>query len=486
MVKYISNKKVNLKTADEFKDFDGISDVVWNFISSVYQSSWDSLYTDNKSKTLREKILAKFTPRIAPSSNTKNIKSIPKLVPASIDKIPPPPPLSAKTAKEINTISKYFQNQKPLNNKSKDGLKSNKSYTQASKNTVSTAKVLKIKKTFSTLNAEKIDQVNNIINGSSKPKPRIQMTTKGPSRKQVIIPMSKDNVDVFIKNSLLHVLSMNRQFWNTKSEILIDYIHAEPLGITVVMNKVAQSSDLMLINQYIKNSNDVNALQVEEPRLPKSKLYLKIIGIPYYPHNNSQEHLTSSDIEAILKQNQIFDNILLASKPQVIKVSPKSDMSITWINIWNVQSGTNAKMLINRCFNVGKYITTIRGANMNPGVPQCKNCWKWGHTTFSCRIQGSKCVKCNGPHKLENHREFRWYCKANDKIDSLRLETKKGELCPHIFKCLNCHGDHQANSNACPLWQHHFNREWQMKKYSEIHENRSKSIRSEGNIANQQ
>jgi len=212
MAKYISNKKVNPKTANEFKDFDSIGDAVWNFISSVYQSSWDSLYTDNKSKTLREKISAKFTPRITPSSNTKNIKSTPKLVPASIDKVPPPPPLPAKTAKEINTISKYFQNQKPSNNKSKDRLKSNKSYAQASKNTVSTAKVLKIKKTFPTLNAEKINQVNNIVNGSFKPKPRIQTTTKGPSRKQVIIPMSKDNVDAFIKNSLLHILSMNQQF----------------------------------------------------------------------------------------------------------------------------------------------------------------------------------------------------------------------------------------------------------------------------------
>ena len=169
-------------------------------------------------------------------------------------------PLPAKTAKEINTISKYFHNQKPLNDKSKDRLKPNKSYTQASKNIVSTAEVLKIKKIFPTLNAEKIDQVNNIINGSSKLKSRIQTTTKGPSRKQVIILMSKENVNMFIKNSSLHVLSMNWQFRNAKSEILIDYIWAELLGITVVMNKVAQSSDLILIDQYIKNSNEVNAL----------------------------------------------------------------------------------------------------------------------------------------------------------------------------------------------------------------------------------
>ena len=76
----------------------------------------------------------------------------------------------------------------------------------------------------------------------------------------------------------------------------------------------------------------------------------------------------------ILKQNHIFDNVSLASKLRVIKVSSKSDMSIVWIDIWDVQSGKNTKMLINRCFNVGNFIATIRGANMNPRVPQCKNC----------------------------------------------------------------------------------------------------------------
>ena len=124
----------------------------------------------------------------------------------------------------------------------------------------------------------------------------------------------------------------------------------------------------------MKTSNDINSLQVEDSRLPKSKSYLKIIGILYYPHANLQDKLTSADIKTILQQNHIFDNITLASKPRVIKVSPKSDMAIVWIDIWDVQSSQNAKMLINRCFNVGNYIATIRGANMNLGVSQCKNC----------------------------------------------------------------------------------------------------------------
>ena len=118
-----------------------------------------------------------------------------------------------------------------------------------------------------------------------------------------------------------------------------------------------------------------------------SKSYLKITSIPYFPYtDNHQTKLTSNDIENILKQNHIFDNISLASKPRVIKVSPKSDMALVWIDIWDVQSGKNAKMLINRCFNVGNFIATVRGTNMNPGVLLCKNCWKWGHATLLCRI----------------------------------------------------------------------------------------------------
>ena len=183
--------------------------------------------------------------------------------------------------------------------------------------------------------------------------------TKDPSRKQVIIPMSRENINTFMKNSSLHVANINRLLCNAKSDVLVDYIWSDPIGVIIITNKVSQQSDMSIINQYIKNSNDINSLQVEEPHLPKSKSYLKIIGIPFFPHANSQEKLISNDIEMILKQNHIFDNISLTSKPRVIKVSPKSDMSTVWIDIWDVQSGSNAKMLINRCFNVGSYITTI-------------------------------------------------------------------------------------------------------------------------------
>ena len=276
----------------------------------------------------------KFTPRI-PSSNSNTKKDIPKPNPVTINKAPPLPPLPAKTKKEINVISKYFHTKKPSgeNNRHPSKDQSGKSYMQASKPSASTSDVLKIKEAFSTLNTYKIDQVNSIVNGQSKPKPRISMTAKGPSRKHIIIPMSGNNVSSFLKNSPLNVANINRQLCNAKSNVLVDYIRSDSTGIIVITNKVAQQSNLSIIDQYVKNASDINALQVEDSRLPKLKLYLKIIGIPYYPMINSQDKLSSSDIKTILKQNHIFDNISLVSRPRVIKASPKSNMAIVWIDV---------------------------------------------------------------------------------------------------------------------------------------------------------
>jgi len=112
------------------------------------------------------------------------------------------------------------------------------------------------------------------------------MTTKEPLRKHIIIPMNNDNNTKFMKNSSVHVANINRALRNVKSEVLADFICSDPLGITVVTNKVSMQSDLQIIEQYVKNSDDIDALQVEVPCFPQSKSYLKIIGILYFPHGN--------------------------------------------------------------------------------------------------------------------------------------------------------------------------------------------------------
>jgi len=90
LAKFIQNKQVDGNSANDFSDFEGMGDAIWNFISSVYGAKCDVLHTDNKSNTLRAKISSKFTPKIlAPASNGNNKKEIPKYTPVTINKAPP-------------------------------------------------------------------------------------------------------------------------------------------------------------------------------------------------------------------------------------------------------------------------------------------------------------------------------------------------------------------------------------------------------------
>jgi len=72
--------------------------------------------------------------------------------------------------------------------------------------------------------------------------------------------------------------------------------------------------------------------KVEVPKLPQSKSYLKIIGILYL-QENIVTPITLSVVEDVIKKNHIFNNIILVSKPYIIKVSPKLDMAIIWMDI---------------------------------------------------------------------------------------------------------------------------------------------------------
>jgi len=165
--------------------------------------------------------------------------------------------------------------------------KPTKSYAQASRQSPSTSDVLKIKESFPVLNTSQINRVNNIVKENPKPKPRIQMTMKDSSRKQIIVPMSRDNSVAFLKNLSAYVSNLNRLFRNTKTEVMVDFIRLDPIRLVIATNKVVVQSDLQIIDQYMKKSDNINELQVEEPCLPQSKSYLKITGIPYFPNGKS-------------------------------------------------------------------------------------------------------------------------------------------------------------------------------------------------------
>ena len=127
--------------------------------------------------------------------------------------------------------------------------------------------------------------------------------------------------------------------------------------------------------------------------------------------------VTPDFIEGILKETHLFKDVILASKPCVIKVFPKSNMAVVWVDIWDFQSGSSAKNIINHCFNIRQFITTVYGTNINLSIPQYKNCWKWSYSTLSCCSHISRCVKCYGAHNTKHHREKAWCCMDNKKAN---------------------------------------------------------------------
>jgi len=141
---------------------------------------------------------------------------------------------------------------------------------------------VKIKENFPNLSAKKIVKVHKVLNKPKKEKPKLNMTTKGLSRKQVIILMSSVNSERFMVLSNKHVSNINRALKEIKSDIMADFIQADNKRLIITTNKVVATSDLNTIENYIKNSDIINLDKVMSPRLPQSKSYLKILDISYF------------------------------------------------------------------------------------------------------------------------------------------------------------------------------------------------------------
>ena len=237
--KYISGKSIDSVKANEVQDLIGMGKALWEFINAVYESQWDALFVENNT-TFRSKVKAKFNPQTRKSPIPSNDKDTAKLTFV----LPIPLSILAKLLKEIKEISKYF--------KKIENLILKKFYSHASSNSTNNnntssiaMNTLKIKEAFPKLLNKKIDTIQKVINkNKDKPKLRINMTTKGPLCKQIIIPMSNELGKRFTKDSALHIININCILKNIKSNICADYISSDNKGVNIVTNNVASNSDL--------------------------------------------------------------------------------------------------------------------------------------------------------------------------------------------------------------------------------------------------
>jgi len=396
MIDYFKHNPADKKPpAGEFAD---VVKALWGLIATIYTSRWDLLPIEDKSirKLVGEKIIPGYMKLRLLNDKTVEDSSSPSTSLPSNMAVPLPttnpvatPPLSTSVVPQ--------KVPKPSNMK--------KSYAQASKTNLSSKvkDILQVKEVFPSLSANEVGKILKVKNSSEgKMKPKLNMTTRGPSRKEVITLMTKSNAELIMKSAHKHIANINECLKNSNSDIIADFIRLSNNGIIITMNCPANITELSRIKNFLKKIDDIDPVSIEVSCLPKFKSYMKIVGLPY---NSELGVVTPNFIEGILKETHLFKDIILASKPRVIKASPKSNKAVVWMDIWDSQSGSAAKNIINHLFNIGCFVATIRGTNTNPGIPQCKNCWKWSHLTLSCHSHIFRCTKYYGAHITKHHRE---------------------------------------------------------------------------------
>ena len=142
--------------------------------------------------------------------------------------------------------------------------------------------IVQVKEVFPALLVNEVGKVLKIRNsGEGNKKPKINMMTRELSRKKVIIPMAKHTTELIINSAHTHIANVNKCLKNTKLDIVADFIQSTNNGIVITMNKPANNLNLSTIEKYLKNIQNIDSDLIKSLCLSKSKLYIKIIGLPY-------------------------------------------------------------------------------------------------------------------------------------------------------------------------------------------------------------
>jgi len=131
----------------------------------------------------------------------------------------------------------------------------------------------------------------------------------------------------------MHITNINRCLKKAKLDTIADFIWVKSKDIIITTNKAAFVSDISIIEKYLKENSNINSDYINSSCLLKFKSYLKILDLLYIVEKTNLL-VTSKLIEEVIKEFYIFNDIILASRPQVIKASPKSDIAMIMAMIW--------------------------------------------------------------------------------------------------------------------------------------------------------
>ena len=345
------------------------------------------------------------------------------------------------------------------------------------------AKIAAVARALPDLPASKIAQVIKAASDRPPPPKRPKTTTKGPSRKQLIISLAESAPTTHKLSEITDVV--NHGLIQEKSKIRATSTSLGYGGYVIALTDVPNAKDIATTTEWVHKALPAGTkVQVDKPA---SKSFLKVAGVPYYVdigaaplEKKTHPHISPESAKNSLLGSALKERINLVSDPRVVKTAPNSDTCWVYFDIWDSASGFNAKKLIGQTVVINGVPCRIQGANTHVGTPLCQKCWKWGHDQRFCRSTSNQCPLCNKPHLECHHRALAGCCKGNLKADPPVSPTSADAPCPHDPRCINCGKNHVSNDRKCIFWRNRWDGEWIKARYAKV-----RALRSFGvNISN--
>jgi len=293
-------------------------------------------------------------------------------------------------------------------------------------------------------------------------KQRVNSTTTGPSRRQILISISPIPPAMRFP-SIVQACNTKLGSWSTCK---VESCHSAYKGIALLTSQVPTPAQIATVAAAVHKLLNLPDTVEVNASLPRSRSFLKVLDVPYIRPSDDKP-ITPDNIRDAFQKSPLASHIQLANSPRIMRNSRGADTATVWFDIHDSQSGTSAKALFNKTLQFGPSSCVIRRARANPGSPLCQRCWRWGHSTRSCRAQAPSCPQCGGPHTAANHRTHASCCKAQPNAEPPVLATPKGLPCPHASMCANCNGKHASDDHHCSFWRHRFHRDWIVRRYSD-------------------
>ena len=96
-------------------------------------------------------------------------------------------------------------------------------------------------------------------------KPKIRITTKRPSYKQVVILMNKSNRKVIMKQANFHINNINKHLKYANSKNFANFVCLENNGVVITTNQTAFAQNISIINNCIREIENINSKYIDTP-----------------------------------------------------------------------------------------------------------------------------------------------------------------------------------------------------------------------------